>query len=134
MTIEVTGLADNGRLRVRIMKHMKGALDRLTVAPVAAQAAFFDENGPKGGVDRRCALTVRLPYRPAVRVESIAETSDLAFTRSFDVLTRQLERYRERQLESRRRPKKYFVAQRLLEGEVEAASPASPRKARRKAR
>lgn len=81
---------------------------------MAAQATFFDENGPKGGPAIRCALTVRLPYRPTVRVENVAETARLAFDGALAVLERQLERYRERDRDNRRRPKKYFVAKRLL--------------------
>lgn len=116
-TIDITGLADERRLRARIVKRMSDALANLTVTPVGAQVAFFDENGPKGGVDIRCALTVRLPYRPSVRVESMAETPQAAFDASLDVLERQLARYRERQQDSRRHPKKYFAAKRLLEGQ-----------------
>ena len=131
MTIQITGLTENGPLRARIRKQMTAVLERLTMTPLIAHVAFFDENGPKGGVDKRCALTVRLPYRPSVRGESVADALDLAFSQSFEILTRQLGRYRERQLESRRHPKKYFVAQRLLEGEDPATAPRRPRKARR---
>src|SRR4029450_4515537 len=47
--------------------------------PVSTQVAFFDDNGPKGGPGIRGALTVRLPYRPAVRGEQTAEGPRLAF-------------------------------------------------------
>lgn len=85
---------------------------------LAAQVAFFDDDGPKGGRAVRCGLTVRVPYRPAVRVEHTAETPRLAFDASFKSLERQLERYREMDRDRRRYPKKYFAAKRLLESET----------------
>jgi hypothetical protein len=49
-------------------------------------------------------------------VEHLAETPRLAFDAGFSALERLLERYRERQRDSGRRPKKYFAAKRLTEG------------------
>lgn len=119
MTIDIQGLPAKSALRVRITKQLGEALRPLSVKPVAAKATFFDENGPKGGIGIRCALTVRLPYRPAFRVEHLSDTPRRAFDGSFATLERQLARYRERQSERRRRPKKYYVAKRLLtEGAV----------------
>ena len=76
-----------------------------------ARPSFFDDNGPKGGRAMRCALTVRLPFRPSIRVERSAVTPRLAFDAAFAVLERQLERYRERDRDNKRHPKKYFAAQ-----------------------
>jgi ribosome-associated translation inhibitor RaiA len=106
---------------------MAGALANLAVAPVKGQAAFFDDNGPKGGRAMRCALTVRLPFRPSIRVERSAVTPRLAFDAAFAVLERQLERYRERDRDSKRHPKKYFAARRLQAEEA----PRRPKRARR---
>jgi ribosome-associated translation inhibitor RaiA len=64
----------------------------------------------------RCAVAVRVPYRPLIRVEHVSVTARLAFDGTFAALERQLERYRERNRDIRRRPKKYFVAKRLLAG------------------
>jgi len=50
----------------------------LTVKPVVGTAVFVDDNGPRGG-GVRCALTLRLPYRPALRAERTATTPRLAF-------------------------------------------------------
>jgi hypothetical protein len=125
-TIKVTGL-ERDPLRGRAMRLMAGALAKLAVAPVKGQAAFFDDNGPKGGLAMRCALTVRLPFRPSIRVERTAETPRLAFDAAFAVLERQLEQYRERDRDSKRHPKKYFAAGRLLAEEA----PPRPKRARR---
>ena len=66
----------------------------------------------------RCALTVRLPFRPSIRVDRSAVTPRLAFDAAFAVLERQLERYRERDRDSKRHPKKYFAARRMLATEA----------------
>jgi ribosome-associated translation inhibitor RaiA len=115
--IKITGL-ERDPLRDRAAKLMTGALAKLAVGPVKGQASFFDDNGPKGGRAMRCALTVRLPFRPSIRVERSAVTPRLAFDAAFAVLERQLERYRERDRDSKRHPKKYFAARRALAGET----------------
>lgn len=122
MTIDTQGLPPRSALRARVVKQMNAVLAPLHVKPVAAKVTFFDEDGPKGGVAIRCALTVRLPYRPVVRVEHVASTPRRAFDAGFATLARQLKRYRERRVERRRRPKKYYVAKRLL---TEGLSPAA---------
>ncbi len=114
MVIDIRGIAGNRLLKAHVRKQMTGALARLRVAPLGARVLFVDENGPKGGIDIRCALTVRLPFQPSVRVEHMGQTPRRAFDEAFTVLERQLERDVERARQSRRRPKKYYVAKRLL--------------------
>jgi ribosome-associated translation inhibitor RaiA len=126
-SIKITGLTRDP-LRGRATRLMTEALAKLAVAPVAGQASFFDDNGPKGGRAMRCALTVRLPFRPSIRVERTAVTPRLAFDAAFAVLERQLERYRERDRDSKRHPKKYFAARRML-----ATEAPPPRKRARRA-
>jgi hypothetical protein len=46
----------------------------------------------------------------------MGQTHRRAFDEAFTVLERQLERDVERERQSRRRPKKYYVAKRLLSG------------------
>jgi ribosome-associated translation inhibitor RaiA len=113
-TTHISGIDDDPTLRIRVARRMAAALAPLTVRPVRSQALFVDDNGPKGGPAQRCALTVRLPHRPSVRVERRAETPRLAFDAAIDVLERQLARYRERDRDSKRHPKKYFAAARAM--------------------
>lgn len=113
--IKIIGLQRNP-LRGRVTRLMTEALEKLAVAPVKGEASFFDDNGPKGGRAMRCALTVRVPFRPSIRVERSDVTPRLAFEAAFAVLERQLERYRERDRDNKRHPKKYFAA-RALAGE-----------------
>lgn len=116
--IRIRGIERDARLRSRTAKLMEDQIARLAVGPVTGHATFFDDNGPKGGRAMRCALTVRVPYRPSVRVERTAETPRLAFDAAFAVLERRLARYRERDRQSKRHPKKYFAARRALAAEA----------------
>jgi len=125
----ISGAERDRPLGARVMKLMTAALAQLSVKPVRSQVAFVDDNGPKGGRAMRCALTVRLPYRPTLRVERSATTRRLAFDAAFSVLERQLERYRERERDNKRHPKKYFAASRTLIGE--AAAPRAKKSRRR---
>ena len=114
MTIHIRGIPNDLALRSLVAREMSAAF--LRVKSVAAQVVFFDENGPKGGVAIRCALTVRLPRWPTLRVEQMGETARLAFDGGLAMLKRQIERHRERARDQRRRPKKYYAAKRLLIG------------------
>lgn len=130
MVIDILGVEKDTALRARAAKVVGAALKLIKLAPIRAKVTFFDDNGPKGGLGMRCAMDVRLPYRPAIRVEQVAETSRLAFDGAFAALERQLERYRERARDSQRHPKKYFVAKRLLAGGLQ--TPARSRRVRRR--
>jgi len=135
MTIAIRGRPLDQGLRTRVVQQLRATLGRLAVEPVAAQATFFYENGPKGGVALRCALTVRLPYRPPIRVEETAINARLAFDGSFAKLERELTQYRERDRERTRHPKKYYAARRLVSSETRnAATKPAPRRARAPAR
>lgn len=125
--LEIEGVVADPVLRTRIQRRMRRALSRLPAASTTATVAFTDVNGPKGGVDTRCALTVWLPRRSTVRVEELATTQWLAFTGAVEALEGRLRRQSEREVATRRRPKKYFVAKRLLAGE----SPAPDRRRQR---
>lgn len=114
MTIEIRGSGGDATLETHIRNRLTPLLERWRVTAAGAQVGFVDENGPKGGLDIRCSLTVHLPIRQSVHAEHMGETARLAFDAAFVVLERQLERRVERSRQSRRRPKKYFVAKRLL--------------------
>lgn len=122
MMIDIRGVPIDRSLRARVARQMTSALAPRLVKPVQARVTFFDENGPKGGAAIRCALTVGVPYRRKIRVEQTSETARLAFDVSLETLRRQLARYRERARESYRRPKKYYIAARLLMAGVEQAA------------
>lgn len=113
MRIEIKGTRRDTALRAHASERLRDALAPLKVAPIVAQATFVDDNGPKGGLALRCALTLQVPYRPTIRVEQTAQTGRLAFDAAMAALERRLERYREEDRDSRRHPKKYFAAKRV---------------------
>jgi ribosome-associated translation inhibitor RaiA len=83
-----------------------------SVRATTTELRFTDENGPKGGPDVRCALTVKIPRRPPLHVAEVGTSPRLAFDAAFTKLERRIARVRESDRESRRHPKKYFVAAR----------------------
>ncbi len=123
MNVEIEGLAGNRALRSRILAQMDKILSRMNSKPGTAVVNFTDINGPKGGVDKRCGLTVRLPGRRTVHVEEIATSRPLAFTAAADALERWIRKERERIDTARRRPKKYYVAKQLLKPEPGPLAP-----------
>jgi ribosome-associated translation inhibitor RaiA len=132
MAIEIRGIPTGRALRAHVTARLTPSLARVATKPITAQVTFFDENGPKGGPAMRCALTVRLPYRPHVRVEDIGETLRIAFDGALAKLERKLDRDRDRDRESKRHPKKYYTASRLTTKEAEGSGPASKRRSGRR--
>ena len=114
MTIRIENATQHRIPRQHVMTRMTQALNRVRVQPATARVSFSDVNGPKGGVDVRCALLVGLPGQPWICAERVATTPRLAFDESYARAVRQLEGGYTRWQESRRRPKKYYVAKRLL--------------------
>jgi len=62
-----------------------------------------------------------VPRRRSLHVEDLALSPRLAFDNAFAGLERLALRERDTTRELRRRPKKYYVAKRLLEGDSRAA-------------
>jgi len=112
--IEFCGSAVNPALRAWVAALMAGVLDAMPCEPTSARVAFTDENGPKGGEAIRCTLEVRLARCAPVRVEDVAGTPRLAFEAGLAKLERRLRRIRETTRDSKRHPKKYFAARRVL--------------------
>ena len=112
--IEVCGLAAGRALRARVAARLADVLDAFPVEPTSTRVAFTDENGPKGGEAIRCTLEIRLARRAPVYVQDVAGTAQLAFEAGLAKLERRLRRIREATRVSRRRPKKYFAARRVL--------------------
>jgi ribosome-associated translation inhibitor RaiA len=115
MVRQIHGLRDAGAFRALVAGRLTAALARLHRGAARADVGFADENGSKGGPAVRCAITVTVPSRRAVHTEHRAAAPRAAFDGAFTALVRELERYVDRGRESRRRPKKYYVAKRLLE-------------------
>ena len=114
--IDFRGVVSSPTWRARVTAAMAGVLAALPRKPTLARVGFSDVNGPKGGEAIRCALEVRLPQRRTVHVEDVASTPCLAFAAGLAKLERRLRRTRETARATKRRPKKYFAARRMLAG------------------
>jgi ribosome-associated translation inhibitor RaiA len=114
--IDVQGIPTRNRLHGYVQEQLARVLARTRAGKVPARVVFGDENGPKGGRDTRCTVTVRVPRRAEIVVEHVAESPRLAFDGAFDSVRRQVDRRRDERRDQARRPKKYYAARRLLEG------------------
>ena len=79
--IDIRGISDEHPLQAHVRRTMSAALAHVRPAPLGVQVRFVDDNGPKGGVDIRCALTVRVPFRPSIRVEHMGRPPGTPSTR-----------------------------------------------------
>jgi ribosome-associated translation inhibitor RaiA len=130
MSILMDGIAIDDPLRAVIEQKLTAALGRGRIRPTSVRVVFADENGPKGGVDTRCAVTVEIPRRPGIHASAIAESARLAFDGALEAMGRELVSDRQRRRDMARRPKKYFVAQQALRPDGEAALPPIRRRRR----
>jgi len=110
MTLVMEGIALDDPLRPFIQNKMTALTSRGRLRPISARVAFTDENGPKGGIGIRCALTVELPRRPTLHASGLGATPRLAFDAAHAALAHELTRERQRRRDAARRPKKYFAA------------------------
>ena len=112
MVTRISGLRGRDRLRIEVVKQMRRLLERRGVPPGAVRIAFFDDDGPRGGVAIRCALTV-ISRGPSIRVEHTARSYSAAFKGALTVLTRQVKRRVQRQRYRMRYPRPRPAAVRL---------------------
>jgi len=114
ITLEIAGATVATPFRARIARRMRRALVGVRTSPVRVHVSFADVNGPKGGPDVRCAIDVRIPRTAPLHAEALAERDVLAFELSADAMTRRIAARLLRRQDAARRPKKYYVARRLL--------------------
>ncbi len=98
--LRVRGLENVAVLREHIERRMQFALGRFGGEVGSVTVRVSDENGPRGGVDKRCHLTVRGPKVGTVVIDErhmAAEAAvDLAAGRAGRAVARMLERSRDR--------------------------------------
>ena len=118
--------ARSAALIARVRARVRDGLRRVTPVPTAAKVIFADENGPKGGLDTRCTIVADLPRRRANSVTELGDSAELAFDAAFAALETSIARDRARWREMVRRPKKYFLAKRLLSPDTTLEARAAP--------
>lgn len=114
MDIRIDSTAGRRIPRAHITASLEKALKRIPGDPVTARVTFTDVNGPKKGVDIECGLLLTMPRRRPMRVVRRGTTPRVAFDLAYDSAARWLADLRDRDEQSRRRPKKYYAAKRLL--------------------
>lgn len=88
-------------LKTYVQEHLVDHIERLCDDQEASEIdiSLVDTNGPKGGRDKECRVTVRLPGLAALHVTETAETLhqaiDACRDRMENTLKRSLERRRE---------------------------------------
>ena len=110
MLTAISGLRGQRRFRSEVVKQLSALLERRRVAPVSVRVAFFDEDGPRGGVAIRCAITLTPRRGRSIRVEHTAGTHLAAFNGGFATLKRKLKR----RIERRRRRARYPTRRRPM--------------------
>ncbi|HEY7540797.1 MAG TPA: HPF/RaiA family ribosome-associated protein [Methylomirabilota bacterium] len=113
-SLKFVGLAVTPALRTHVAQRLRRALAGVRTSPVYVRVVFRDVNGPKGGLDVRCAIDVKIPKTAPLHAEETAERDIRAFDRSAAMIARRIKERLGRRQESSRRPKKYFTARRLL--------------------
>jgi ribosome-associated translation inhibitor RaiA len=110
--IDIEG-AENSDSRACVRDRLRRVLGRRNAGEGSVRVIFSDENGPKGGIDHRCAITVRFPRRREIHAEHTASSERLAITGVIQSLGRRLDEELDRRRNAERRPKKYYAARRL---------------------
>ncbi len=88
-----------------LRKHVLRSLARLHDSPAAELTVKFADTRPnKGGVDRTCRLTLRLPGTRTLHVESVQEDAYKALLDAADRLKRLVKREVEKMRSPSRRP------------------------------
>ncbi|HYH97384.1 ribosome hibernation-promoting factor, HPF/YfiA family [Hyalangium sp.] len=88
-------------LKAYVQEHLVDHIERLCDDQEASEidVSLVDINGPKGGVDKECRVTVRMPGLAAIHVTETSETLhqavDAARDRLENALKRSLEKRRD---------------------------------------
>jgi len=133
MSTVIQGIAASDPLHDVADRKLEAALRRGRVRATSSVVTFTDINGPKGGVDIRCAVTVEAPGRPARHASALAADARLALDGALEALERELAKDQDKRRTLSRRPKKYFVAGEALRADGEATLPPVRRRRRRSA-
>jgi ribosome-associated translation inhibitor RaiA len=130
MSLVIQGMTAADPLRHVIERKLGALLRRARVRATSSSITFTDVNGPKGGVDIRCAVTLEVPGRPTQHASAMGVDARLALDGAMEALEREMLRDRARRRDLARRPKKYFVADQARQPDGEAALPPVRRRRR----
>lgn len=97
--IQTTGFSLTDSLKSYTNRHMQFALNRNDALMLRARVWLADINGPRGGVDKRCQIELKLAGHNTIVIEDV-ETDlylaiDRATARCMRTLTRRIARARQ---------------------------------------
>jgi ribosome-associated translation inhibitor RaiA len=96
-------------LKKAVRAHLLAAVERFAEDEAAdLQVHLCDSNGPKGGLDKECRVTLRLPNLPPLhfteRSENLYKSIQLAHDRLMNMAKRRVDRRRGAAIREARRP------------------------------
>ena len=109
----IEGIHD-AALAARVHARITETVARVAPTPTVAKVIFADEHGPKRGVDTRCTIVFHMPRRRDLSFTDLGRTGAAAFDAAHTALDTSVTRERARQRQLVRRPKKFYLAKRLL--------------------
>jgi hypothetical protein len=104
MNVTVRGVTLDPSLKSLMQHKLHYALDRFGHWVQKVEVALEDLNGPKGGVDKRCRMTVSVPRRPDVIVEGRGDQLSSVMTEVIDRTALALDRLRGKKHAARHAP------------------------------
>lgn len=88
--------SEGAQMRDISLERVRFALRRLTSSVPRAKVQFSDVNGPRGGVDKRCQVELKIDSAGTVVIASLARdwrtALDRSLSRATRILTRSLQR------------------------------------------
>ncbi len=121
MYIQLKGLAVelDDRLKTYVHDHVIEPLQRVYDREGSRlEIELSDDNGPKGGLDKRCRITFEMPFTRGITVTQLGTTPYEAIDLAANRFRHLVRRYKGWKLDRPRRPVKYFVAK-VANGELE---------------
>lgn len=95
--IQTQGLALTQAIQDYTEKRLAYALSHAQAHIQRVHVRLIDINGPRGGVDKRCQIDVRVKSMPAVVVEDVEDDLYLAIDRAVERIGRTLSRRLDKQ-------------------------------------
>jgi putative sigma-54 modulation protein len=104
LDIQTNGFSLTDGIRNHVSRRMQFALDRNDGHIMRVKVSLADINGPRGGVDKRCQISLALAGHNNILIEDTEADLYVAIDRASDrcarTLTRRLEKFREHSYES----------------------------------
>jgi putative sigma-54 modulation protein len=99
LNIQTTGFSLTDSLKSYTTQHMQFALNRNDTLIMQARVWLADINGPRGGIDKRCQIELKLAGQNNIVIEDVETDLYVAIDRACDrcmrTLARRIERARQ---------------------------------------